>query len=39
MALLGPFPTPVLGFGGSGVLGFVLSAGLLALGSRALRRG
>lgn len=30
MALLGPYPTPVLGFGGSGVLGFVLSAGLLA---------
>ncbi len=31
-ALLGPYPTPVVGFGGSGVLGFVLSAGLLALG-------
>jgi hypothetical protein len=28
MALL-PYPMPVLGFGGSGVLGFVLSAGLL----------
>lgn len=33
-ALLGPYPTPVLGFGGSGVLGFVLSAGLLALKPR-----
>lgn len=38
-ALLGPYPTPVVGFGGSGVLGFVLSAGLIALGRRALRRG
>jgi hypothetical protein len=38
-ALLGPYPTPVIGFGGSGVLGFVLSAGLVALGTRALRRG
>lgn len=37
MALLGPYPTPVIGFGGSGVLGFVLSAGLLALGAQALR--
>lgn len=32
-ALLGPYPTPVLGFGGSAVLGFVLSTGLLALGA------
>ena len=31
MALLGPYPTPVVGFGGSGVLGLVLTAGLLAL--------
>jgi hypothetical protein len=31
VALLGPYPTPVLGFGGSGVFGFILSAGLLAL--------
>ena len=38
-ALLGPYPTPVLGFGGSAVLGFVLSTGLLALGTGALRRG
>lgn len=37
-ALLGPYPTPVLGFGGSGVLGYVLSAGLLALGMRTLPR-
>lgn len=36
-ALIGPFPTPVVGFGGSGVLGFVMSAGLLALGTRVLR--
>ena len=35
-ALLGPYPTPVLGFGGSGVLGYVLSAGLLAVGMRTL---
>ncbi len=35
-ALLGPYPTPVMGFGGSGVLGYVLSAGLLALGMRTL---
>lgn len=39
MALLGPYPTPVIGFGGSGVLGFMLSAGLLALGAGTLRRG
>lgn len=38
-ALIGPYPTPVLGFGGSAVLGFVLSAGLLALGPGTLRRG
>ena len=38
-ALLGPYPTPVLGFGGSAVLGFVLSTGLLALGTGTLRRG
>lgn len=38
MALLGPYPTPVLGFGGSGVLGFVLGAGLLAFETPALRR-
>ena len=38
MALLGPYPTPVIGFGGSGVLGYVLSAGLLALGMRTLPR-
>lgn len=38
MALVGPYPTPVVGFGGSGVLGFVLSAGLLALGTGASRR-
>lgn len=34
MALLRPYPTPVVGFGGSGVLGFILSAGLLALRRR-----
>jgi len=28
-ALLGHFPTPVIGFGGSGTLGFLLSAGLM----------
>lgn len=39
MALLGPYPTPVIGFGGSSVLGFVLSAGLLSLGVGTLRRG
>ena len=33
MALLGPYPTPVIGFGGSGVVGYVLGAGLLALGT------
>lgn len=38
-ALLGPYPTPVVGFGGSSVLGFVLSAGLLSLGVGTLRRG
>lgn len=38
MTLLGPYPTPVFGFGGSGVLGFVLGAGLLALETPALRR-
>lgn len=38
-ALLGPYPTPVVGFGGSSVLGFVLSAGLLSLGAGTLRRG
>lgn len=39
MALIGPYPTPVIGFGGSGVLGYVLSAGLIALGTPPLRRG
>ena len=38
MALIGPYPTPVVGFGGSGVLGFVLSAGLVAMETSALRR-
>lgn len=38
MALVGSYPTPVVGFGGSGVLGFVLGAGLLALGTGVLRR-
>lgn len=38
MALLGPYPTPVIGFGGSSVLGFILSAGLVAGAGRALRR-
>lgn len=28
-ALAGPYPTPVLGFGGSAILGYVLSVGLL----------
>ena len=37
-ALFGPYPTPVLGFGGSGVLGYILSAGLLAMGMRTLPR-
>ena len=37
-ALFGTYPTPVLGFGGSGVLGYMLSAGLLALGMRTLPR-
>lgn len=37
VAWLGPYPTPVIGFGGSSVLGFVLSAGLIAGTARALR--
>jgi cell division protein FtsW (lipid II flippase) len=37
-ALFGPYPTPVLGFGGSAVLGYILSAGLLAAGQRPLPR-
>ena len=37
MALLASYPTPVIGFGGSGVLGFVLGAGLLAQADSALR--
>lgn len=38
-ALLGPYPTPVVGFGGSAILGFVVSAGMLAPGAGPLRRG
>jgi hypothetical protein len=30
MAALGPYPTPVVGFGGSAVLGYVLSLGVAA---------
>ena len=34
-SLLGPYPTPVVGFGGSAVLGYVLSVGLLiAIGDK-----
>jgi hypothetical protein len=37
-ALFGPYPSPVIGFGGSGVLGYVFSAGLLTRGMRTLPR-
>ena len=36
LSLVGAYPVPVLGLGASGVLGFVLSAGLLSSGTRAL---
>jgi len=38
MAVFGAYPTPVVGFGGSGVLGYALSSGLLALGTAASGR-
>lgn len=36
-ALVGYFPTPVIGFGGSGALGYLLSAGLMVLRRRTER--
>jgi hypothetical protein len=38
-AALGHYPTPLVGYGGSAVIGYVLSLGLLPAGARDRRRG
>lgn len=38
-SLIGPYPTPILGFGGSAILGYLLCAGLLTPGTATASAG